>query len=112
MSNVRALAASVPVGRPLLKWAGGKRQLLPTLRGFYPVAFTRYIEPFFGSGAGFFDLPAGGRLEGRQAWLVDDNADLIGCYSMLMSRTDEAIPVLRRLPDQHDARGKEVYYEG
>ena len=36
--------------RPLLKWAGGKRQLLPCLRRFYPPAFNRYIEPFFGSG--------------------------------------------------------------
>ena len=44
--------------RPLLKWAGGKRQLLPHLRRFYPPAFNRYIEPFFGSGAVFFDLHA------------------------------------------------------
>ena len=42
--------------RPLLKWAGGKRQLLPQLRAYYPEQFTRYIEPFFGSGAVFFDL--------------------------------------------------------
>ena len=111
MSNVRAPAASVPSGRPLLKWAGGKRQLLPTLRAFYPVSFTRYIEPFFGSGAVFFDLHAAGRLEGKQAWLVDDNADLIGCYGMLMWRTDEVIAALRRLANEHDARGPEFYYE-
>ena len=48
--------------RLLLKWAGGKRQLLPHLRRFYPPAFNRYIEPFFGSGAVFFDLHAAGRL--------------------------------------------------
>ena len=41
---------------PFLKWAGGKRQLLPTLRRFYPSDFGRYIEPFVGSGAVFFDL--------------------------------------------------------
>ena len=46
------------VVRPLLKWAGGKRQLLPQLRRFYPPTFNRYIEPFFGSGAVFFDLHA------------------------------------------------------
>jgi DNA adenine methylase len=37
--------------RPLLKWAGGKRQLLPELRPFYPQSFERYFEPFLGSGA-------------------------------------------------------------
>src|ERR1700738_4781563 len=66
--------------RPLLKGAGGKRQLLPQLRRFYPPQFTRYIEPFFGSGAVFFDLCAAGRIAGRDAVLIDSNADLIGCY--------------------------------
>jgi len=106
--------ASEPVstpGRPLLKWAGGKRQLLPALRHFYPITFTRYIEPFFGSGAVFFDLHAAGRLAGRQAWLVDDNADLIGCYRMLMSRTDEVIAHLRVLAAGHGADGDDFYYE-
>ena len=111
MSNVQALASAVCAGRPLLKWAGGKRQLLPALRGFYPVAFKRYIEPFFGSGAVFFDLHAAGRLEGRQAWLVDDNADLIRCYRMLTSRTDDVIAELRLLASEHHARGNEFYYE-
>ena len=30
-------------GTPLLKWVGGKRQLLPRLRRFYPASFGRYI---------------------------------------------------------------------
>ena len=98
-------------GRPLLKWAGGKRQLLPALRRFYPLTFKRYIEPFFGSGAVFFDLHAAGRLAGRQAWLVDDNADLIGCHRMLMSRTDEVIAHLRVLAAGHVAGGDAFYYE-
>ena len=50
-------ATQVAAG-PLLKWAGGKRQLLPHLRRFYPPAFNRYLEPFVGSGAVFFDLYA------------------------------------------------------
>ena len=40
---------------PLLKWAGGKRQLLPHLRRFYPREFGRYIEPFVGSGIPLLD---------------------------------------------------------
>lgn len=111
MTSVQRCTSVSTAGRPLLKWAGGKRQLLPALRGFYPVVFNRYIEPFFGSGAVFFDLQASGRLEGKQAWLVDDNADLIGCYRMLMSRTDEVIAALQRLANEHDARGTDFYYE-
>ena len=42
--------------RPFLKWVGGKRQLLPVLRRFYPEPMGRYFEPFVGSGAVFFDL--------------------------------------------------------
>jgi len=98
------------MARPLLKWAGGKRQLLPTLRDYYPVQYRRYIEPFFGSGAVFFDLYASGRLSDRQAWLVDDNADLVGCYRMLMLRTDDVIAELRKLAAGHQRRGSDFYY--
>src|SRR5690606_32110341 len=66
------------VVKPLLKWAGGKRQLLPALRRFYPVRFNDYYEPFAGSAAVFFDLAAAGRLAGRRAALTDSNVDLIG----------------------------------
>ena len=71
-------SAIPPAAKPLLKWAGGKRQLLPRLRPFYPSTFNRYIEPFFGSGAVFFDLHAAGRLRGHDAVLIDSNADLVG----------------------------------
>ena len=52
--------------KPLLKWVGGKRQLLPALRRFYPRDFGTYIEPFFGSGAVFFDLWQLGKLRHRR----------------------------------------------
>ncbi|MDD4024400.1 MAG: DNA adenine methylase [Kiritimatiellae bacterium] len=41
--------------KPLLKWAGGKTQLLPELLKRVPHSFGTYIEPFFGGGALFFD---------------------------------------------------------
>ena len=66
--------------RPLLKWAGGKRQLIPAIGHHYPDRFDRYVEPFFGSGAVFFDLLAAGRLQGKAVRLADVNPDLIGCY--------------------------------
>src|SRR5512134_3045923 len=84
-------------GRPLLKWAGGKRQLLPALRAYYPARFDRYIEPFFGSGAVFFDLHRAGRLAGRQVRLVDVNQDLIDCYQTLRDETEAVIGELEKL---------------
>jgi DNA adenine methylase len=111
MMTVPPCALLSPAGRPLLKWAGGKRQLLPALRPYYPAAFTRYIEAFFGSGAVFFDLHASGRLAGRQAWLIDDNADLIGCYRTLTAQTDAVIRELRLLAAGHEQRGSDFYYE-
>lgn len=97
--------------RPLLKWAGGKRQLLGVLRSHYPDGFRRYIEPFVGSGAVFFDLYAAGRLDGRRVLLADVNADLIGCYRVVRDRTEAVIAALAELETQHRARGAECYYE-
>jgi DNA adenine methylase len=96
--------------RPFLKWAGGKRQLLPALRPYYPASFDRYIEPFLGSGAVFFDLFSLGRLQGRRVELVDVNPDLIGCYRMLRDYTDDVIVALEVLEVEHRARGNDCYY--
>src|SRR5258708_23220051 len=66
--------------RPLLKWAEGKRQLLPELRPFYPKRFDRYVEPSLGSGAVFLDLHNGGVFEGRDRRPSDTNSYVICCY--------------------------------
>jgi len=97
--------------RPLLKWAGGKRQLLPALRRHYPASFDRYLEPFVGSGAVFFDLYASGYLKGRRARLVDLNPDLIDCYRAVRDQTESVIAALHELEEEHRARGNECYYE-
>jgi len=97
--------------RPLLKWAGGKRQLLPRIRCLYPSAFDRYWEPFLGSGAVFFDLHASGRLEGRPAMLLDGNPDLIACYQAVRDRPRAVIAALERLSAERDARGSAHYYD-
>jgi DNA adenine methylase len=95
----------------MIKWAGGKRQLLPALRPFYPAAFNRYIEPFVGSGAVFLDLYNAGLLAGRPVRLSDINADVIGCYRMVRDAADDVIDELRRLDEGHRAGGSEHFYE-
>jgi hypothetical protein len=46
--------------KPFLKWAGGKRQLLPEIKRYIPVSFNEYTyyEPFVGAGAVFFCIAA------------------------------------------------------
>jgi len=102
---------SPPATRPLLKWAGGKRQLLPALRRHYPESFDRYIEPFLGSGAVFFDLLSAGRLVDRVVTLADANPDLIGCYRAVRDEPEAVIAALGRLEREHRARGSECYYD-
>ena len=94
--------------RPFLKWAGGKRQLLPTLRRFCPTRFETYHEPFVGSGAVFFDLVSRGAVRRRRVRLTDINPDLIGCWRQLRDDREGVITHLRKLaaerlkaPDKH-----------
>jgi DNA adenine methylase len=97
--------------RPLLKWAGGKRQLLPALAQYYPPTFDRYLEPFVGSGAVFFHLASTGVLDGRAVTLSDVNVDLIGCYRAVRDETEAVIASLRTLELEHRRRGDACYYD-
>jgi len=97
--------------RPLLKWAGGKRQLLPALEPYYPQSFQRYLEPFVGSGAVFFHLATTGILDGRTVTLSDVNVDLIGCYRTVRDRTEDVIKALQNLEREHRRRGDACYYD-
>jgi len=97
--------------RPLLKWAGGKRQLLGQLRPFYPAEFDRYIEPFAGSAAVFLDLHNLGQLDRRPVRLADSNPDITGCYRAVRDRVDEVIAELERLAAAHRRRGRDLFYE-
>ncbi len=96
---------------PFLKWAGGKRQLLRALLPFVPSSFDRYVEPFLGSGAVFFELYATGGLAGRTALLADTNADLVGVYSALHADVESVIGALDELADGHATHGSEHYYD-
>lgn len=63
--------------KPFLKWAGGKRKMLPELLARIPAEFGVYHEPFLGGGALFFALRAAGMLDGKKVVLSDLNDELI-----------------------------------
>ena len=43
-------------GKPFVKWAGGKRQIIDKLKEYAPIEFNTYYEPFVGGGALLFEL--------------------------------------------------------
>lgn len=108
--TIRAEATTSPVV-PLLKWVGGKRQLLPSIRPFYPARFATYIEPFVGSGAVFFDLWNAGRLQGRRAMLIDSNSDLVGCYSQVRDNPAAVLAALEQLAADRALAPRDHYYD-
>jgi DNA adenine methylase len=79
-------------GRPFIKWAGGKRQLLPSLLQHTPPKAARYFEPFIGGGALFF------ALRPKRAVLADVNARLIRTYKGVQNNVEEVIGLLRSYP--------------
>jgi DNA adenine methylase len=96
--------------RPFLKWAGGKRQLLPQLRKFVPARFDQYFEPFLGSGALFFDLASSDRLDGHNAWLTDVNRDLLGTSCAIAADPEAVITELSEHERQHRESPQEHFY--
>jgi DNA adenine methylase len=92
----------MPDARPILKWAGGKGQLLDRLQPLFPPKFNRYIEPFAGAGAVFFRLynlgliGANPRLRTVPAILNDCNGELMTVYQAVRDHLDELIDELAR----------------
>jgi DNA adenine methylase len=76
--------------QPLLRWAGSKRQLVPTLSQFFdPKRHKRYVEPFAGSACLFFSLTP------KKAILGDINGELIRTYRDVKYRSKDVTSRLR-----------------
>lgn len=88
--------------RPVLKWAGGKRQLLREILARLPRRIETYHEPFVGGAAVFFALAAEKRF--RHAVIADKNADVVNVYLALRDDVGQVIDRLGRLSRRHSAR--------
>lgn len=75
---------------PVVKWVGGKRQLLPQILPLIPKRMTAYCEPFLGGGAVLF------ALQPRRALVNDLNQDLITVYRVIRENADALIDHLSR----------------
>lgn len=101
MNNSRAI-------NPILKWAGGKKTLIPELMKFFPPNYNTYFEPFIGGGAVFFNL---GHPESH---ISDTNSHLINFYQQvalnLSGFTSLAKSLEERFNSDFDNR-EPVFYE-
>ncbi|MHA1727114.1 MAG: DNA adenine methylase [Promethearchaeota archaeon] len=105
---------------PVLKWAGGKKQLLNELYAHFPQNFKRYHEPMVGGGALLFDL------EPKEGTINDINGRLINFYKQIRDNPEELIEICgsfkhpetktdpSREFNQTDRKGKKIrnyYYQ-
>ena len=86
--------------KPIMKWVGGKRELLPELRKNIPSSFDKetntYYEPFIGGGALLFDiLPHHGVIN-------DSNEELINLYKVVKNDVDSLIREISSYPYDKD----------
>lgn len=81
--------------RPVLKWAGGKTQLLPQILERLPARIETFFEPFVGGAAVFFALAAEGRFQ--RAVLADRNPDLVAVYRALQADAEAVIDELSQM---------------
>ncbi|MCD7829850.1 MAG: DNA adenine methylase [Clostridiales bacterium] len=81
---------------PVVKWVGGKRQLLETYTPLFPSRITSYCEPFVGGGAVLF------HLQPRIAYVNDINKDLICVYMVIRDNVEELIDELKQYKNESE----------
>ena len=86
--------------KPILKWAGGKTQMLNDLLPKVPSSYGRYIEPFFGGGALFF------ALQPENAIIADSNPELVNMYRQVANNLDDVIDYLKKYKNT-----SEIFYQ-
>lgn len=99
----------IPGGKPVLKWAGGKTQLLKEILARVPNNFGRYHEPFVGGGAVFFALAP------EHATLADSNQHLVSLYTDIRDNTELLWEAINQLESEFNRlrkdRTREFHYQ-
>ena len=91
-------------GKPFVKWAGGKRQIIDKLKKYVPEEFDTYYEPFVGGGALLFELSP------KHAVINDSNEELMNVYRCLCDeeKFKKMCSVLNHYETSHS---EEFFYE-
>lgn len=90
--------------KPVLKWAGGKGQLLDQIKQKLPLklkmgGIKRYIEPFVGGGAVFFDIYNNYQIQ--EAFLFDINPELVILYNVIKRDVESLILELNKIQTEY-----------
>ncbi len=101
------------MAHPFLKWAGGKRQLLPIIKKYYPFddGYTKYVEPFIGGGAVLFDILDTYNI--KEVYISDINENLINTYIVIQKYVDLLIKKLKIIAKDYsnmDMVNKKQYF--
>ena len=97
------------VPKPFVKWAGGKRQLIPILSQHIPKKINVYFEPFLGGGAVLFYLII--ENPKQKCFVSDLNSDLVLSYVTIRDRVEELISALEIHSENYFKNPKEYYYD-
>ena len=89
-------------GRPFVKWAGGKRQIMNKLMEYVPDEFDTYYEPFVGGGALLFELSP------KRAVINDSNYELMNVYNCI--KDEKKFEAMCRELNRHEMYHSEDYY--
>lgn len=96
------------IHKPFLKWAGGKRQLIPILQQHLPQTFDVYLEPFLGGGALLFYILS---QNPNQKCIVSDlNSDLVLAYVTIRDKVEQVISELKVHEKNYMKNSKSYYY--
>lgn len=94
--------------KPFVKWAGGKRQILPTLHMALPATYGAYHEPFVGGGAMLFSVM--GSRPARSCHASDLNSDLVLTYVAVRDQVKDLIESLKNHAVSFKEDPKRYYY--
>lgn len=91
--------------QPIVKWVGGKRQLLNEIKKRLPKEFNVYFEPFIGGGALlFYFLP-------QCAHINDYNEELINLYQVIKSSNDSIVKLIKFLNGYEMMHSEDFFYQ-
>ena len=89
-------------GKPFVKWAGGKRQIMKDIKKYIPDNYSTYYEPFVGGGAVFFELAP------KKAVLNDYNKELMNVFECI--KDEIRFEKMCNELNHHEANHSEEYY--
>lgn len=85
---------------PLFTWAGGKRKMVKFYQPLFPKSFKHYVEPFFGGGAVFCQLPA------SSITINDINWEIMDLYKFIKHSPCDLVFLVKKYESEFLPLGK------